>query len=208
MATDDKDDVRDNGADATENKAGEDAGAGAGAGATETAGEGVSATASEGVSATETASAGETSAEKHEGERSAAEEHLAKKERTEKAFGASTSGDKLEKEPVHAHGPAAGAHAVKHHAPNRKEYMVIFLVLFVLTVLEVAVAQVPGISKTLLALALVSLAIAKAAFVGLYYMHLKHETNVLKLTVAIPLATPAVYAIVLIAEAAWRLTRQ
>jgi caa(3)-type oxidase subunit IV len=106
-----------------------------------------------------------------------------------------------------AHG-TAGAHAVRHHAPNRKEYLVIFVVLFVLTVLEVAVAQVPGISKTLLALALVSLAVAKAAFVGLYYMHLKHETNVLKLTVAIPLATPAVYAIVLIAEAAWRLTRQ
>jgi caa(3)-type oxidase subunit IV len=190
MATDDKDDVRDNDADATDNKVDE------GATATETA------------TATATETGGEQTASEHEGERSAAEEHLAKKERTEEAFGASKAGDKLTKDPAHAHGPGAGAHAVRHHAPNRKEYMVIFLVLFVLTVLEVAVAQVPGISKTLLALALVSMAIAKAAFVGLYYMHLKHETNVMKLTVAIPLATPAVYAIVLIAEATWRLTRQ
>ena len=195
MATDDKDDVRDNGADATENKAGEDEAAAPAAAPAEGEGEPVAA--------------------KHEAERSAAEEHLAKKERTEEAFGAEKSGDKLTKDPAPAHGAAhgtahgtAGAHAVRHHAPNRKEYLVIFVVLFVLTVLEVAVAQVPGISKTLLALALVSLAVAKAAFVGLYYMHLKHETNVLKLTVAIPLATPAVYAIVLIAEAAWRLTRQ
>jgi len=167
-------------ADATENRAGED----------------------------DVETGGERTAAKHEAERSAAEEHLDKKERTEEAFGAEKSGDKLTKDPVHAHTHAQGTHAVKHHAPNRKEYMVVFLVLFVLTVLEVAVAQVPGISKTLLAIALVALAVTKAAFVGLFYMHLKHETNVLKLTVAIPLATPAVYALVLIAEAAWRLTRQ
>jgi caa(3)-type oxidase subunit IV len=195
MATDDKDDVRDNGADATDNKAGQD----------------VAAT---GEDASEGSSEGERSAAEHEGERAAAEDHLAKKERTEEAFGAAKSGDKITKDPApahapaHAHGAGAGTHAVRHHAPNRKEYLVIFVVLFVLTVLEVAVAQVPGISKTMLGLALVSMAIAKAAFVGLYYMHLKHETNVLKLTVAIPLATPAVYAIVLIAEATWRLTRQ
>jgi caa(3)-type oxidase subunit IV len=104
----------------------------------------------------------------------------------------------------HGH-DAAAAHG--HHAPNRKEYMYVFLALFVLTVLEVAVAQVPGISRTLVGLALVSLAVTKAATVGLYYMHLKHETRVLKLTVAIPMATPAVYALVLISEGAWRLAR-
>ncbi len=38
-------------------------------------------------------------------------------------------------------------------------------------------------------------------------MHLKHETRVLKLTVALPLAAPTIYAIVLMTEAAWRLTR-
>jgi cytochrome c oxidase subunit 4 len=106
------------------------------------------------------------------------------------------------------HAPAAHAHAIAHgHAPNRREYMVIFAVLFVLTVLEVAVAQIPGIARILVGTALVALALTKAACVGLFYMHLKHETKVLKMTVAIPMATPMVYALILIAEAAWRLTR-
>jgi caa(3)-type oxidase subunit IV len=102
-----------------------------------------------------------------------------------------------------AHAPGA-AHG---HKPNIKEYMIIFAVLTALTVLEVVIAQVPGISKKLLAVALVGLAVTKAGIVGLYYMHLKSETRVLKLTVALPLAAPTIYALVLMAEAAWRLTR-
>lgn len=112
----------------------------------------------------------------------------------------------------HAH--AGHAHAVAHkpgaahgHKPNIKEYLIIFGVLTVLTVLEVVIAQVPGISKKLLAIALVGLALTKAGIVGLYYMHLKSETRVLKLTVALPLAAPTIYALVLMSEAAWRLTR-
>jgi cytochrome c oxidase subunit 4 len=88
---------------------------------------------------------------------------------------------------------------------NRKEYWVVFVALAVLTALEVAVVYVPGIPKGLLVSALILLAVAKASCVGLFYMHLKHETRILKLTVAIPLATPAVYAVVLVLEAAWRL---
>ncbi|HJZ85007.1 MAG TPA: cytochrome C oxidase subunit IV family protein [Polyangia bacterium] len=87
---------------------------------------------------------------------------------------------------------------------NRKQYMVIFLVLFVLTILELAVVKMPAIGRTPMFIALIALAVSKAAFVGLYYMHLKHETRILKLTIAIPLCTPAVYALILIAEAAWR----
>jgi cytochrome c oxidase subunit IV len=107
----------------------------------------------------------------------------------------------------HAKDAAHGHAAHGHHAPNRKEYMYVFLALFVLTLLEVAVAQIPGISKTLMAIALIGMAVTKAGIVGLYYMHLKHETRVMRLTVAIPMATPAVYALVLIAEGAWRLAR-
>ena len=87
---------------------------------------------------------------------------------------------------------------------NRKEYWVIFAVLAVLTLLEVGVTMVHGIPKGLMVSALVALALTKAGLVGLFYMHLKHETKILKLTVAIPLATPMVYALVLIAEAAAR----
>ncbi len=108
----------------------------------------------------------------------------------------------------HAHAAAAHAPGAAHgHQPNIKEYLIIFAVLTVLTVLEVALAQIPGISKKLLAVALVGLALTKAGIVGLYYMHLKHETRVLKLTVALPLAAPTIYALVLMTEAAWRLTR-
>ena len=109
----------------------------------------------------------------------------------------------------HAHAPGAvhAPGAAHGHKPNIKEDMIIFAVLTALTVLEVVIAQVPGISKKLLAIALVGLAVTKAGIVGLYYMHLKSETRVLKLTVALPRAAPTIYALVLMAEAAWRLTR-
>jgi cytochrome c oxidase subunit 4 len=104
-----------------------------------------------------------------------------------------------------AHEAVGHGHA---HKPNIREYMVIFVVLAVLTVVEVAVTRpelhVPHGPMTL---ALVGLALTKAAIVALYYMHLKLETKVLKMTVAFPMMAPTIYALVLISEAAWRLTR-
>jgi cytochrome c oxidase subunit IV len=91
-----------------------------------------------------------------------------------------------------------------HHV-DRREYWIIFGVLTVLTAIEVGVVYIPGISKTLLAIALVGLAVTKAAIVGLFYMHLKHETKVLQWSVAIPMSVPGIYALVLMAEATWRL---
>ena len=88
---------------------------------------------------------------------------------------------------------------------HRREYIVIFVWLFVLTVVEVGVVYIPGISMGLLVSALFGLALVKASLVGLFYMHLQSETNVLRLGVAIPMAIPLFYAVVLIAEAAWRL---
>jgi cytochrome c oxidase subunit 4 len=107
------------------------------------------------------------------------------------------------------HRAAHAAHGQGHtHKPNIREYMVIFVALAVLTFIEVAVTRpelhVPHGPMTL---ALIGLALTKAAIVALYYMHLKHETRVLKLTVALPMAAPTIYALVLISEAAWRLTR-
>lgn len=88
---------------------------------------------------------------------------------------------------------------------NRKQYWVIWLYLLVLTLAEVGVANVPGVGKGLVVSALLLLALVKAALVGLFYMHLVHETNILKWTVALPMASPVLYAVVLIAEAGWRL---
>lgn len=89
------------------------------------------------------------------------------------------------------------------HAPNRKEYWVIFVVLGLLTALEIGVAKA-SIGKTPMVVALVGLAVTKAAIVGLFYMHLKHETKILKASIALPMSLPALYAFVLIAEGAWR----
>jgi cytochrome c oxidase subunit 4 len=107
----------------------------------------------------------------------------------------------------HGHGVAAHGAKAHEHAPNYREYFTVFGVLLVLTILEVAITKVPGINRHLMGVALVGMALTKAAFVGLFYMHLKHETKFLKLTVVIPMAAPTIYALVLISEAAWRLTR-
>jgi caa(3)-type oxidase subunit IV len=86
---------------------------------------------------------------------------------------------------------------------NRKEYWMVFGALFVLTILEVGVVYM-GVPKTPLFLALTGLAIVKASLVGLFFMHLKHETRILRRSVAIPMSIPAFYALILIAEGAWR----
>jgi caa(3)-type oxidase subunit IV len=91
-----------------------------------------------------------------------------------------------------------------HEHGSKKQTWIIWGYLLLLTVLEVGIVYVPGIGKTYLVSALVVMALAKAILVGFYYMHLKYETTVLKLTVAIPMATPALYAFVLIAEGAAR----
>ncbi len=87
---------------------------------------------------------------------------------------------------------------------NRKEYWIIFVVLALLTALEVGVAYL-DIATPLLVSALVGLALTKAALVGLFFMHLRHETSIIRWSVAIPMATPMFYAVVLIAEATWRM---
>ena len=51
------------------------------------------------------------------------------------------------------------------------------------------------------------MAAAKAVLIGFFFMHLKRETRVLRFTVLGPLALPAIYALVLMADAAWRLLR-
>jgi caa(3)-type oxidase subunit IV len=86
---------------------------------------------------------------------------------------------------------------------NRKEYWTIFGALFALTILEVGVVYM-HIPSTPLFIALSGLAIVKATLVGLFFMHLKHETKILRRSVAIPMSIPAFYALVLIAEGAWR----
>ena len=92
-----------------------------------------------------------------------------------------------------------------HVHVDRKEYWFIFFVLFVLTVLEVGVVFVPGISKAHLVAVLVIMALVKAGLVGWFFMHLSHDTPVVRWGVIIPLLIPFFYAAVLIADAIVRL---
>ena len=88
-----------------------------------------------------------------------------------------------------------------HGKEQRKKYLMVFGALIVLTILELAVVKV-GLGKGMLITALVSLAVAKAVAVAMYFMHLGDETRALKLVVGIPLLTfPPLYALVLIFEA-------
>jgi cytochrome c oxidase subunit IV len=76
------------------------------------------------------------------------------------------------------------AHAQAHKAPN---YMLVWFILLILTVAEVGVAFGLPMSKEFLIIALLVLAVWKAALVALYYMHLKWEPKKLWLIVAAPI---------------------
>ena len=73
------------------------------------------------------------------------------------------------------------------HLPTltRRPYMRVFAFLVLLTVVEVAVAFVLSASAAKVPL-LIALAIAKAALVAMYYMHLRFEGRVLRAIAVFP----------------------
>jgi cytochrome c oxidase subunit 4 len=83
----------------------------------------------------------------------------------------------------------ANAHA-HHEEPN---YMNIFWALAALTVLEIGAVYLP-FSKLVIGFLLVSLAVAKAALVAMYFMHLKFERP----TLGIIALTPMILCVFLI----------
>ena len=89
------------------------------------------------------------------------------------------------------------------HKVNRKIYWVIFGVLALFTVLEILIAEMDT-SRTAIIAGLILFAVAKAACVLLWYMHLLDETKVLKQTVILPFFFPVLYAGALIAEGLYR----
>lgn len=92
----------------------------------------------------------------------------------------------------------------EHNHPSRRTYVIIFLWLFVLTVLEVGIVYVP-VAKWALVSGLLALAVTKAGLVALFFMHLKYESKVMRRTALAPFLAPTLYAFVLIAEGAWRM---
>lgn len=103
----------------------------------------------------------------------------------------------------HNHSHSA-SHPEGHvHKSHKKEYFLVFLALALLTGLEIWVAEIPGISKLNKGGSLTLLAVAKAAMVAYYYMHLKEETKWMKFIALIPMAA-VVYATVLCLEAIYK----
>jgi len=88
-----------------------------------------------------------------------------------------------------------------HNEPN---YMAIFYWLFGLTVAELAVAYM-GVPRVLMIGALVGLAIAKAALVAMYFMHLKFERRTLGLIALTPPILLVMFIIITFPDTAWRL---
>jgi cytochrome c oxidase subunit 4 len=92
-------------------------------------------------------------------------------------------------------------------AAHRGQYVAVFVLLGVLTLVELGVARTSGIPRAAVVVAFVALAVAKAALIALFYMHLRFETGILRLTVLVPLLAPAAYGVILIAEAGTRFLR-
>jgi len=87
--------------------------------------------------------------------------------------------------------------ATTHVRPN---YMLIWLYLFIMTILEVVLAfQIP-ISQNMKLILLLILAVWKALLVALFFMHLKFERWRLRLIFIVPLPLAAILVITVIME--------
>ena len=66
-------------------------------------------------------------------------------------------------------------------------YMLVWVGLFALTIMEVFYATLSSIPKIWLAIGLMAMAFLKAYWVAIYYMHLKWEPKRLWLLVSVPI---------------------
>lgn len=90
---------------------------------------------------------------------------------------------------------------VKHHS-HKKTYIMVFIALAVLTVIEVLVPELDT-SYAMIASSLTLLAIAKVFLVGYYFMHLDEESNWLRFIVFMPIFAVA-YAVMVTVESLYR----
>lgn len=97
-----------------------------------------------------------------------------------------------------AHSAAPESHAP--HADHRRDYFRIFWVLLVLTILEVGFSYLK-IDKRIISAVMIALALSKASFVGLYYMHLKYEKRSLLWLAFLPLPLAGFFAVFLMLDA-------
>lgn len=89
------------------------------------------------------------------------------------------------------------------HKSHFKLYMIVFVALALLTLIEVIIPELANVSTFFKATSLTGLAIGKAFLVGYFYMHLNEETRWLKFIAIIP-ASAAIYATVVVLESLYR----
>lgn len=96
---------------------------------------------------------------------------------------------------------AGGADPVDQHEAEARErwkiYSVVFVALFVLTILELYVNDLID-GKTPQVAALIALMMAKATLVVLYYMHLRWESRVLRWLVLLPFFAAVFFVTILL----------
>jgi cytochrome c oxidase subunit 4 len=89
------------------------------------------------------------------------------------------------------------------HRKQHPNYLAIWAYLFVLTIAEVAVAFMSHLPRNVLLIALVFLAVWKAALVGLYFMHLKFEGKSLRIMAVAPIPLAFILVLAVITEFRW-----
>ena len=94
-------------------------------------------------------------------------------------------------------------HKEAEHKSHTKEYIIVFVVLTLLTVLELFIPGLKDTPHAYKAAGLTLLAVAKALVVAYFYMHLKEETRWLKFIAAIPISA-VIFAVGLILEGMYR----
>ena len=88
----------------------------------------------------------------------------------------------------------------KHKHPP---YMFIWGLLAALTFLELGVAFLGHLGKLTIILILVVMAVWKAVLVALYFMHLRFETNKLRILAIAPLPLAVIMILAVITEYVW-----
>jgi len=81
-------------------------------------------------------------------------------------------------------------------------YIGVFLGLAVLTAVELTVAFLPWAKRTIILL-LIFLAVWKALMVALYFMHLRFESNRLRILAVAPLPLAVIMVMAVITEYVW-----
>jgi cytochrome c oxidase subunit 4 len=81
-----------------------------------------------------------------------------------------------------------------HATPN---YIAVFFILFVVTVVEVLVPEYLDLGQGLFLTVMMGMAMLKAALVGLYFMHLKYDHKLLMVIAVVPfILAPIVVGVV------------